>query len=111
MADDFLNSAMHFTEYLLEKGMRIMYYSGNLDLIVAYPLSENAYKHMKWSKLEGYRHTLRQAFIVNDTLAGYIKKHENFIDAVILNAGHMVPTDQPEAMLELIDLFIKNEIE
>lgn len=107
-----------------------------MDFIVAYPLSENAYKRMKWKYFEEYRVAKRQPFIVNGTLAGYessntktlqnfaagfnliyfltflryVKRTRNFIDAVILNAGHMVPTDQPLAALELIDRFIKDTL-
>lgn len=40
----------------------------------------------------------------------YVKRAKNFIDAVILNAGHMVPTDQPLAALQLIDRFIKDTL-
>lgn len=63
--------------------------SGNLDFIVAYPLSENAYHHMRWSKIDLYKQSLRNPFFVNGTLAGYIRKADNFADVMILNAGHM----------------------
>lgn len=108
-------------------------FSGNMDFIVAYPLSENAYNKMKWKSFEKYRIAKREPFYVNGTLSGYalllnlyvvlthvilhnsfveryVKKADNFIDAVILNAGHMVPTDQPLAALELIDRFIKETL-
>lgn len=65
-----MTSAMHWTEKLLDQGLRIMYYSGNLDLIVAYPLSENAYRNMKWKGFEKYRAARREPFIVNSRLAG-----------------------------------------
>lgn len=42
--------------------------------------------------------------------SSYVKKADNFIDATVLNAGHMVPTDQPEVALELIDRFIHNTL-
>lgn len=70
---DFMSTAIHWTEKLLDSGLRIMYYSGNLDFIVAYPLSENAYKHMKWKGFEKYRTTKREPFIVNSTLAGFVQ--------------------------------------
>lgn len=88
----------------------LLHFSGNMDFIVAYPLSENAYRHMRWKGSEKYRKADRQSFIVNGTLAGYVKKVDNFIDAVILNAGHMVPTDQPIAAFELIDRFINDRL-
>lgn len=105
-----MTSAMPWVESLLEENVQIMYYSGNLDFIVAYPLSENSYKYMKWSKINEYRDAERMAFMVNGTLAGYIKKASNFAEVVILNAGHMVPTDQPQASLELLERFINNEL-
>ncbi|XP_031640001.1 venom serine carboxypeptidase-like [Contarinia nasturtii] len=110
MKGDFMKTAMHWTEKLLNEGLRIMYYSGNLDLIVAYPLSENAYQHMKWNGAEKYLSARRKPFKVNSKLAGYIKVTDNFVDAIVLNAGHMVPTDQPEVALDLIDRFIRNDL-
>lgn len=67
---DFMTTAMHWTEKLLNEGLRIMYYSGNMDFIVAYPLSENAYRFMKWNGSETYRAARRESFIVNSKLAG-----------------------------------------
>lgn len=129
MSKDFMNSAMPFVESLLDRGLRIMFYryfenstiqisqpsitsdsSGNLDFICAYPLSVNAFNHMKWNGSEEYRKTDRDGFFLHGKLVGYVKKVRNFIDAMILNAGHMVPTDQPEPMLSLLDKFIRNKL-
>lgn len=35
MAKDFMNSAMHFVEYLLDRGMRIMFYRWDLFVITS----------------------------------------------------------------------------
>lgn len=67
---DFMSTAMHWTEKLLNQGLRIMYYSGNLDFIVAYPLSENAYRFMKWNGSENYRSARRESLIVDSKMAG-----------------------------------------
>lgn len=40
----------------------------------------------------------------------YVRQADNFYDATVLNAGHMVPTDQPVVALELIDRFIRNTL-
>lgn len=40
----------------------------------------------------------------------YVRQADNFYDATVLNAGHMVPTDQPVVALELIDRFIHNTL-
>lgn len=65
-----MTTAMHWTEKLLNEGLRIMYYSGNLDFIIAYPLSENAYQHMRWNGSEKYRSARRESLIVNSKMAG-----------------------------------------
>lgn len=41
-----------------------------MDFIVAYPLSENAYKKMNWKGFETYRVAKRKPFIVNGKLVG-----------------------------------------
>ncbi|XP_037043900.1 venom serine carboxypeptidase-like isoform X2 [Bradysia coprophila] len=110
LTPDFMTTAMHWTEKLLNEGLRIMYYSGNMDVIVAYPLSEEAYSRMKWNGIDAYRSACRNPFYVNDTLHGYVKKANNFYDVLILNAGHMVPTDQPVAALTLLNRFIDNTL-
>lgn len=41
-----------------------------MDLIVAYPLSEEAYQRMKWDGSDLYRTSQRNPFYFNDTLHG-----------------------------------------
>lgn len=74
-----MTTAMHWTEKLLNEGLRIMYYSGNMDFIIAYPLSENAYRFMKWNGSEKYRAAKRESFIVNSKMAGYVFQCLKFI--------------------------------
>jgi vitellogenic carboxypeptidase-like protein len=72
MTPDFMNSAMPWVEKLLDccEHMRIMFYSGNMDFIVAYPLSVNSFEHMKWSGATEYRIANRTALMVGKELKG-----------------------------------------
>jgi carboxypeptidase C (cathepsin A) len=70
----------------------------------------NAFNNMKWTGSDEYRKAEREGFFLDGKLVGYVKKVRNFVDAMILNAGHMVPTDQPAAMLSLLDKFICNKL-
>lgn len=65
---------------------------------------------MKWNGTSDYRKAEREGFYVNGKLVGYVKKVRNFVDAMILNAGHMVPTDQPVPMLALLEKFVKDQL-
>lgn len=109
---DFLTSSVDWlTAILDESEIRVLYYSGNKDVIVAYPLSVNFYRKMHWKGAKDYRNAKREFFRVNGKLAGFVKKaNRHFAEAVILNAGHMVPTDEPEATLELLDRFINDKL-
>lgn len=109
---DFLTSAAdQLTTILDESDIRVLYYSGNKDIIVAYPLSVNFYQNLHWKGAKEYRNANREFLRVNGKLAGYIKKaNRHFAEAVILNAGHMVPTDQPEVTLELLHRFINDKL-
>jgi len=38
-----------------------------------------------------------------------MRQYENFHFLRVFNAGHMVPMDQPEAALAMLDRFINND--
>jgi len=60
-------------------------------------------------RVERYEH--KYLLVVNETKTfRYVKKTKNFYDVLILNAGHMVPTDQPAATLALLERFIQNAL-
>jgi len=45
----------------------------------------------------------------DNEVTGYAKKVDNFTHVIIRNAGHMVPTDQPRAALDMMNRFIRNQ--
>lgn len=88
-------------------------FSGNLDMMAPYTAAENSYNRMKWKGTDKYLSARRTPFYISrieGTLRGYIKKVDNFAEVLILNAGHMVPHDQPEAALLLIRRFIDDRL-
>lgn len=112
MLGDFMTTATHWLRSILdESDIRVLYYSGNKDFIVAYPLSVNFYQNLHWKGAKDYRLARREFLMVNGKLVGYIKKaNKHFAEAMILNAGHMVPTDQQEVTLELLHRFINDKL-
>lgn len=112
MLPDILNSAKLQLEEVLDAGYQVMFYSGQMDIIVAYPLSVNLYDRLNFSNAEAYNNAQRKPWYLNNgKLAGYVKKAGNFVEVMVRNAGHMVPTDQPEAALELLHLFVNDKWE
>ncbi|UJR14735.1 hypothetical protein I4U23_001727 [Adineta vaga] len=89
---------------------KILIYNGLLDIICAESLTLNWVADLQWSHSNEYKNATRQVWKVNATdnqVAGYIKIVHRFMLASVRNAGHMVPSDQPTAMLDLLKRFIQ----
>jgi vitellogenic carboxypeptidase-like protein len=89
---------------------KILVYNGLLDIICAESLTLNWISVLQWSHSDDYKNATRQIWKVDSTddqVAGYIKIVPKFMLASIRNAGHMVPSDQPRAMLDLLKRFVE----
>ncbi|KAJ2953388.1 hypothetical protein O0L34_g978 [Tuta absoluta] len=108
-ADIYLSVKPWLEELLEHYG--VLCYSGQLDIIVAYSLSMHTYASLKWSGQEAYLNTDRQPIVgptkyTESALLGYHKSYGNFMDVLMLGAGHMVPMDQPRSAKIMIDMFV-----
>nr|CAI5831219.1 unnamed protein product [Callosobruchus analis] len=88
---------------------RVLLYSGQLDIIVGYPLTLNFLKNVEFHGIQEYRKAKRDVWHVNEEVAGYSKTGGNFTEVLVRNAGHMVPTDQPKWAEDMIYKFTRNK--
>ncbi|KAJ8866298.1 hypothetical protein PR048_032141 [Dryococelus australis] len=102
MEPDMMVSVKPWVEELLNAGYRVVYYSGQMDIIVAYPLSVHFYASLQFDAAEEYHIAERVPWYVAGELAGYAKTAGNFTEVMVRNAGHMVPSDQPAWALDLV---------
>ncbi|XP_031827674.1 venom serine carboxypeptidase [Nomia melanderi] len=93
----------------LTKHYKVLIYNGQLDIIVAYPLTENYLRNLDWSGAEKYKTAKRKQWWVGKELAGYTKTVDNLTEVLVRNAGHMVPSDQPLWAFDLITRFTHNK--
>ncbi|KAL0274805.1 UNVERIFIED_CONTAM: hypothetical protein PYX00_002843 [Menopon gallinae] len=108
LMNDMMQSVAPWLEELLEH-YRVLIYNGQLDIIVAYPLTEAYLKKLKWSAAKKYGKAERHLWRVGPELAGYAKVAGNLTEIMVRNAGHMVPADQPKWAFDLISRFISNK--
>ncbi|KAH8307227.1 hypothetical protein KR044_007972 [Drosophila immigrans] len=101
LMEDFMGSVAPWLEELLEH-YPICMYSGQLDVIIAYPLTRNYLKLLDFPGADYYKIAPRKIWRVDGELAGYVKQAGNLIDVLVRNAGHMVPYDQPKWSYQLI---------
>lgn len=88
---------------------RILFYNGQLDIIVAYPLTVNFLRNLQFNSAEEYSQAKRNIWYYNNDIAGYYKNAGNLTEVLIRNAGHMVPYDQPEWAFYLLETFTRNQ--
>ncbi|XP_033167670.1 venom serine carboxypeptidase [Drosophila mauritiana] len=78
-------------------------YSGQLDIIVAYPLTRNYLNNLKFPGSDKYKLAPREVWRVDGEVAGYVKHAVHLVEIMVRNAGHMAPHDQPKWLYMMID--------
>ncbi|XP_029657539.1 venom serine carboxypeptidase-like [Octopus sinensis] len=83
-------------------------YSGQLDVIVPYPMTSSFLKKMDWAGQEEFHSAPQQIWYSQDKtrVNGYVRSARNLKQILVRDAGHMVAEDQPKAGLEMIRNFI-----
>lgn len=109
MQIDIMQSVAPWISTLLDH-YRVLFYNGQLDVIIGYPLTENFLKNLKFKGDKEYKTANRQTWYVSNNLAGYVKKAGNLTEVMVRNAGHLVPEDQPEWSYDLISKFVENRL-
>ena len=106
LLQDVMKSVKPWIEQLMDVGTyKIMIYNGQMDVIIAWPLTESFITSMNWKGKKDYINTSRAQWKVGGQLAGYAKSVGNFTQVLVRNAGHMIPYDQPKWAFDLISRF------
>ncbi|GLG97065.1 Venom serine carboxypeptidase [Gryllus bimaculatus] len=108
LKSDVMQSVKPWVEEILEH-YRVLIYNGQLDIIVAYPLTVSYLETLQWSSAKEYKKASRYLWYVENDIAGYVKTAGNLTEMLVRNAGHMVPSDQPKWALDLITRFTANK--
>lgn len=108
LVNDIMQSVAPWISELLSN-YRVLIYNGQLDIIVAYPLTENYLQNLNFNGADQYKTAKRYQWYVGSELAGYVKQAGNLTEVLVRDAGHMVPTDQPKWSVDLITHFTRNK--
>ncbi|XP_037042480.1 venom serine carboxypeptidase-like [Bradysia coprophila] len=116
LEEDIYQSVKNLVEDLLNAKCRhnvpkykIMYYTGALDVCVGVPLINKLIENLNgWDRLDTFQETQKDIWYFDreqKIIAGYFKSYSGLTHAVVRNAGHRVPYDQPEWALDMIGRF------
>uniref|UniRef100_A0AAV1V227 Carboxypeptidase n=1 Tax=Peronospora matthiolae TaxID=2874970 RepID=A0AAV1V227_9STRA len=109
LPDEMLDVPIDVFRDLLDN-YKFLFYAGNMDGSVCNNLGVGRIiDRLAWTDTAKYRVAKRQPWIVDGHVAGLVKAAGNMSFVVVLNSGHLVPTDQPEASLDMMRRFINNE--
>lgn len=98
----------------LMENYKVLVYSGQNDVILGAPLTEQSVDALNWTGKADYAAAKKVVWRRSASgtgsklpdVAGYVRQAQNFTYAVVRGAGHMVPGDQPERALDLLKHFI-----
>ncbi|KAI8052924.1 Alpha/Beta hydrolase protein [Syncephalis plumigaleata] len=104
LADDIMRSVIDLFPELLNH-YPILLFQGQFDFRDG-PISSEAWiREIKWPEQKAFNEAPRKAWRISDKpggLAGYVTERANLTHAVVLNAGHFSPANQPEAILHML---------
>ena len=95
-------------ESLLENGYKAMIYNGQVDVIIAYPQTEEFISNLNWNGRQQYHQVDRNIWKVDGQVAGYAREVKNFRQIMVRNSGHILPYDQPKWGYDMIQRFIED---
>ncbi|EAR83466.1 serine carboxypeptidase family protein (macronuclear) [Tetrahymena thermophila SB210] len=93
---------------ILNSGLKVLIYNGSLDYQCNYIGNEQWLENLSWNYSAQYQKQQYSSLQKGDQIIGKYKNAANLQFQIIYEAGHMVPMDQPEIALDMINSFIQN---
>ena len=109
---DFMVSLKPQLARLMDRGYAVIVYSGQLDIIVASPLTERYLPTIPWSGSEELAAATKMPWRVSPDdgeVAGFVQAARTFTRAVVRSAGHILPFDQPRAARDMLGRWVAGE--
>ncbi|KAG8720448.1 Cell death protease [Ceratobasidium sp. 395] len=91
---------------LLERGIKVLLFSGDQDYICNYMGTESLISKLKWSGSVGMGNATALGWKVNGTEAGWWQESRNLTYVKVAGASHMVPYDVPVVAHDMILRFM-----
>ncbi|GIL67070.1 hypothetical protein Vafri_20506 [Volvox africanus] len=107
---DWLRSYDKLLPAMLDDGIRVMIYAGDLDLICNWVGNERWVDALEWEQSEGWPTVASEEWHVAGAAAGTVRALGPLSFVRVYQAGHMVPMDQPQAALHMLTLFTRGKL-
>ncbi|KAK9823746.1 hypothetical protein WJX72_005120 [[Myrmecia] bisecta] len=105
LAEDFMKDVISVVDDVLNAGVPVTIYNGQLDLICC-TLGVDAWlTQLKWSGSAAFNAAKRRPLYAHrhsKATGAFFKAHANLAMYYIMGAGHMIPSDQPKMALQML---------
>src|SRR5690349_1914387 len=92
---------------LIMNKVKVLVYSGDQDFVCNWKGGEAWTNSLQWDRTSDFNSKEYSKWNVNDKAAGEFKNVDNLTFLRVYAAGHMVPMDQPEIALKMLNEFIR----
>ena len=106
---DFMKPVVSYVDKLLQYGLKVVVFQGQLDMICDTPGAELWMKRLQWSGLPMFLASSRKALYLpgdEGNTQAFLKSYNNLYLYYIMNAGHMVPADNGPMALQMVDAIL-----
>ncbi|EQC35172.1 hypothetical protein SDRG_07403 [Saprolegnia diclina VS20] len=107
--NDWMKVYSPYVPPMLDAGIRVMVYAGDADLMCNWQGNEAWTKHLPWSGHAAFNAAANRPMLFQDKPVGEVRSAKGLTFLRVYEAGHMVPLDQPEVSLAMVDTFLRNE--
>jgi serine carboxypeptidase 1 len=109
---DFMKDVVKDVDLLLESGLTVVIYSGQLDLICCTTGTLAWMRKLTWSGMKEFQEAKKIPLYppsgeADKNTGGFLQYHRNLYFYWIVDAGHMVPKDNGEMALEMVTRIIQ----
>ncbi|CAE7782505.1 CPY1 [Symbiodinium sp. CCMP2592] len=103
---DYMSSTDGLVAELLERGVPVLAYSGDTDLMVDWLGTKGWMEKLAWRGQSDWVAAPLRTFHVHNKSAGREKSYGGFTFLQVFESGHLVPKDQPEVALMMLRRFV-----
>ena len=107
-ANDVSRSYANDVIYAL-RNVKVMIYNGQNDFVVNTAGVLQYLNSLNWEGINQWKRAEKEIWTINGEVRGWAKCAGNLWFVLINGAGHMVPTDQPDAAFSMLGHFLYNE--
>lgn len=94
---------------IMLRNVKVLIYNGQEDYVVNTAGVLNYLNSLRWDYIANWKRARKEVWRINNAIRGWAKTYGNLWFVLVNRAGHLVPTDQPDAAFNMLGHFIRED--